>query len=110
MAAAQGPYDKALFEALRVLRKRLADEQGVPPYIVFGDATLMHMAREKPMDEGELLLISGVGKHKLQKYGEEFLDAIAEHCVGNGERAVDLDPTIYDWANSVVQVDIVRIQ
>ena len=73
----QGPYDEVLFEELRELRKRLAFEAGVPPYIVFGDATLLQMAREKPADEAALLDITGVGQHKLEKYGSEFLDSIA---------------------------------
>jgi ATP-dependent DNA helicase RecQ len=83
-AAAQGPYDQALFERLRALRKRLADAQGVPPYIVFGDATLIQMAREQPGGEAALLRISGVGQSKLEKYGAEFLKAIAEYCGHDG--------------------------
>jgi ATP-dependent DNA helicase RecQ len=79
VAAAQGPYDEALFDALRALRKRLADAQGVPPYIVFGDTTLVQMARDKPSDTAALLAITGVGQHKLQKYGREFLDVITRH-------------------------------
>ncbi len=93
-AVAQGPYDEALFEQLRTLRKQLADTQGVPPYIVFGDATLIQMAREKPTDEDQLLQISGVGQSKLEKYGDEFLDAIGEHCIASGDRAPDLDPRL----------------
>jgi ATP-dependent DNA helicase RecQ len=76
--------DEALFEELRSLRKQLADTQGVPPYIVFGDATLVQMARDKPMEAQELLAITGVGQHKLEKYGNDFLDAIAAYCVDNG--------------------------
>ena len=83
-AAGQGPYDEMLFEELRDLRKRLADEEGVPPYIVFGDATLIQMARSKPVDENELLLVTGVGQHKLEKYGSRFLDAITAYCVAAG--------------------------
>jgi ATP-dependent DNA helicase RecQ len=81
-AADHGPYDDALFQHLRALRKRLADAQGVPPYIVFGDATLIQMTRLKPMREDELLRITGVGQSKLEKYGADFLNAIAEHCRG----------------------------
>jgi ATP-dependent DNA helicase RecQ len=75
-AAGAGRYDEALFEALRALRKRLADEQGVPPYIIFGDATLVEMARERPGTPTALLAISGVGQKKLERYGEDFLAAI----------------------------------
>ena len=83
-AAGQGPYDEMLFEELRDLRKRLADKEGVPPYIVFGDATLIQMARSKPADENELLMVTGVGQHKLEKYGSRFLDAITAYCVAAG--------------------------
>lgn len=79
--AAGGPYDEALFEALRGLRKELAERQGVPPYVIFGDATLAHMARSKPRDEQEFLAIHGVGEHKLDKYGADFLDLITTHCL-----------------------------
>jgi ATP-dependent DNA helicase RecQ len=88
--------DEALFEELRNLRKQLADTQGVPPYIVFGDATLVQMARDKPVDEQELLAITGVGQHKLEKYGHDFLDAIAAYCVVNGETATHLSPALRD--------------
>jgi len=66
-----------LFEALRVLRKSIADREGVPPFVVFGDATLTEMAARRPSTAEEMLLVSGVGKHKLGKYGPEFLRAIA---------------------------------
>jgi ATP-dependent DNA helicase RecQ len=66
-----------LFEALRVLRKSIADREGVPPFVVFGDATLTEMAARRPSTVEEMLLVSGVGKHKLGKYGPEFLRAIA---------------------------------
>jgi ATP-dependent DNA helicase RecQ len=95
-SVAQGPCDEALFDELRGLRKQLADAQGVPPYIVFGDATLAQMARDKPMDEQELLAVSGVGLSKLEKYGHDFLDAIAQYCVASGETASRLTPALRD--------------
>jgi len=79
--AAHGPYDEALFDQLRELRKRLADEQGVPPYVVFGDASLIQMARDKPADDTQLLNVTGVGQHKLAKYGSDFLNSIALYGV-----------------------------
>ncbi|NNJ93685.1 MAG: DNA helicase RecQ [Halobacteria archaeon] len=79
--AAHGPYDEALFDQLRELRKRLAAEQGVPPYVVFGDASLIQMARDKPADEAQLLNVTGVGQHKLAKYGSDFLNSIALYGV-----------------------------
>jgi len=69
--------DRALFEELRALRKRLADERGVPPYVIFGDATLLEMSRRRPANEAELLDISGVGQVKLERHGVDFLAAIA---------------------------------
>ena len=79
-----GPYDELLFDQLRELRKRIADQQGVPAYIVFGDTSLVQMARDKPVDEAGLLDITGVGQTKLDKYGNDFLDAIALYGVGQG--------------------------
>lgn len=66
-----------LFETLRELRKALAEERGVPPYVIFGDATLLEMCRERPDNEAELLAVNGVGQVKLERYGAEFLAAIA---------------------------------
>ncbi len=92
--AAHGPYDEALFDQLRDLRKRIADEQGVPAYIVFGDASLIQMARDAPIDETEMLNITGVGQHKLEKYGSEFLDAIALYSMEQGSQPTDLGPVL----------------
>jgi ATP-dependent DNA helicase RecQ len=79
-AAAQKPaYDDALFQELRALRKQIADEQQVPPYVVFADATLAGMAAQMPKDKWELLKITGVGQHKLARYGDAFLRVIKEH-------------------------------
>ncbi len=69
--------NEGLFQALRALRKEIASREGVPPFVVFGDATLTEMAARRPADAEELLRISGVGQHKLGKYGAEFLRVIA---------------------------------
>ena len=69
--------DEALFQRLRVLRKSLADEAGMPPYIVFNDKTLREMVRLRPQNEEELLQVSGVGQTKLERYGEAFLEELA---------------------------------
>lgn len=73
-----------LFEVLRQLRKRLAQERGVPPYIIFSDATLEEMAARRPMQDVDLQQVSGVGERKLQLYGDAFMQAIkdfvAEHA------------------------------
>jgi ATP-dependent DNA helicase RecQ len=69
--------DLRLFETLRELRKQLAAEQGVPPYVIFGDAALVEMSRERPGNEDEFLEINGVGQVKLERHGGTFLEAIA---------------------------------
>jgi len=71
--------DTPLFDALRALRKRLADAQGKPPYVIFGDAALLDMCRLKPVDEATFLAVNGVGQAKLERYGAEFMAAIADH-------------------------------
>ncbi len=68
--------DRGLWEALRDCRKRLADEHGVPPYMVFHDATLMDMLAYRPATNEDLLAINGVGQAKLERYGEAFLAVI----------------------------------
>jgi len=68
--------DRNLWEALRDCRRRLADENNVPPYVIFHDATLMQMASEKPQSSAALLEISGVGQTKLDRYGAEFLEVV----------------------------------
>lgn len=69
--------DLRLFETLREIRKQLAQDQGVPPYVIFGDASLLEMCRERPSNEEEFLEITGVGQVKLERHGATFLEAIA---------------------------------
>ncbi len=71
-----GGTDEELFMALRALRKRIADEAGVPPYVVFPDRTLKEMALSKPSSEAELSGLYGVGRAKLARYGQAFLAVI----------------------------------
>jgi ATP-dependent DNA helicase RecQ len=70
--------DDPLFQKLRVLRKRLADAQGVPAYIVFGDQVLWSMVERRPATVAELLLVSGVGPVKAERYGAAFLQVLRE--------------------------------
>jgi ATP-dependent DNA helicase RecQ len=77
-AAAEGPFDPGLFERLRALRRRLADAEGVPAYIVFSDAVLRQMAEHRPDSRAALLALSGVGPTKLARYGDAFLEALRE--------------------------------
>ncbi|MGD9678519.1 MAG: DNA helicase RecQ [Vulcanibacillus sp.] len=68
--------DINLFEILRVIRKQLASEQNVPPFVVFSDVTLKEMSSRYPITKDDMLAISGVGTYKLEKYGDHFIMAI----------------------------------
>lgn len=78
---AEAPIDaleEELFQALRAVRRRFAEEENVPPFVIFSDATLREMAARKPRTRRELLDVSGVGKTKLERYGDAFLVAIRD--------------------------------
>ena len=77
---AQMDYDQTLFTLLRARRKELADEVGVPPYVIFSDRTLVEMAAYYPQSPERLLDISGVGQVKARQHGETFLTIIREYC------------------------------
>uniref|UniRef100_T1HNY4 DNA 3'-5' helicase n=2 Tax=cellular organisms TaxID=131567 RepID=T1HNY4_RHOPR len=74
-----GLYDRKLFAKLRKLRKAIADEGDIPPYVVFSDATLLEMADRLPVTTSELLTINGVGQRKLERFGTQFMSLIREH-------------------------------
>ena len=78
--------DHDLFDRLRELRRGLAGDRGVPPYVVFNDATLREMARSRPATSEELNQVRGVGEKKLAQYGDLFLGCIAEHVGGSQPR------------------------
>jgi len=80
--AGLGRADMELFEALRVLRREIAVELGVPPYIVCGDATLVEIARERPRTEEALLGVKGIGRHKLQQFGARLLEGVRRYEAG----------------------------
>ncbi|MFY7875127.1 MAG: RQC domain-containing protein, partial [Pirellula sp.] len=75
--------DSGLFEKLRLLRKKLAQEQNVPPFVIFGDTTLIEMSASRPSTLEGMLMISGVGNTKLNAYGQDFLDEITNYCAQN---------------------------
>ena len=77
-------YNDALFALLRQKRKELADEAGVPPYVIFSDKTLVEMAAFYPQSITSLMTISGVGQVKLRQYGESFLEVIRSYCEKHG--------------------------
>jgi ATP-dependent DNA helicase RecQ len=68
--------EREQWEALRTLRRKLAEEHAVPPYVIFPDATLLEMLRSKPASLAEMARVSGVGARKLERYGEAFLDVL----------------------------------
>ena len=77
-------YDKDLFQELRILRQQMADARNVPPFVVFGDVSLRHMAAELPLSMEEFSSIHGVGQAKLEQYGPEFLKAIRSYAESRG--------------------------
>jgi ATP-dependent DNA helicase RecQ len=78
--------DEVLFDKLRQLRKRLADERGVPPYIIFSDVSLRQIARNYPQDENAFSRISGVGEKKLAEFGALFMTEVAAHLQTNARQ------------------------
>jgi ATP-dependent DNA helicase RecQ len=79
-ATPQLETNNALLSLLRNRRKEMADEAGVPPYVIFSDRTLMEMAAYYPQSAESLLAISGVGQVKLRRFGEDFLEVIRAYC------------------------------
>ena len=77
-----GSAEESLWEALRECRLRLADQAGLPPYVVFHDATLKEFVRLRPASLDAMLRVHGVGQAKLERYGEAFLAVLAEHPPG----------------------------
>ena len=80
-----GNYDRKLFAKLRKLRKAIADEENIPPYVVFNDATLIEMAEQMPVSPSEMLSVNGVGMRKLERFGKEFMALIRAHVDGDDE-------------------------
>lgn len=82
--------DDPLFETLREVRRTIAEMAKVPPFVIFSDATLKDMCAKLPKTNEELLQVSGVGEHKLQKYGLEFIQAIRMFCEAHPERQPEM--------------------
>jgi ATP-dependent DNA helicase RecQ len=81
--------EPGLFEALRALRREIAERRGVPAYVLFSDAALREMARLRPGSAAALLAVRGVGERKLADYGRRFLECIASYC---RDHRLSLDP------------------
>jgi ATP-dependent DNA helicase RecQ len=87
--------EEALFQRLRELRKTLADRLGLPPYLIFNDATLQEMAREMPVQEREMKAISGVGQKKYEQFGEEFAAAILDFATEQAKNGAKVPRATY---------------
>lgn len=86
-------YDQKLFELLRIKRKELADKNGIPPYAVFPDKTLIEMSVFFPETPDEMLKLHGVGLRKFEKYGADFIDEVSSYCKSNNvEKKTDSRP------------------
>ena len=83
--------DEVLFARLRALRRKLADERGVPAYIIFSDVSLREMARKYPTNSVEFRRIPGVGEQKLKDFGKAFLSEIKSHSAANPRRIFSKD-------------------
>jgi ATP-dependent DNA helicase RecQ len=86
-------YNSALFALLRQKRKELADQAGVPPYVIFSDRTLIEMAAHYPQSKASLLNIAGVGQMKLNRYGEAFLEILKPYCEKHGLQELHPSPS-----------------
>ncbi len=86
--------EQALWDALRGKRRELAEEQGVAPYMIFHDATLMEMMAARPANLAALAAVSGVGARKLEAYGEAFLEVLQQHDGEDEERGDTVEATV----------------
>lgn len=88
-----------LFERLRVLRKQIADEKNIPPFVVFSDATLSDMAQKKPLNQLEMFNVSGVGEQKYRQFGEVFLKEIRDflRTIPKGSTSTGIDTFHYTF-------------
>jgi ATP-dependent DNA helicase RecQ len=80
-----------LFGLLKQVRLRFAAQEDVPAYIIFSDAVLQEMVKEKPITAEEMIQISGIGEHKMWKYGQAFLDTISNYLDGSNSKKTKAD-------------------
>ena len=85
--SAEGPGDSGLYEKLRAVRRKLADEQGVPPYVVCTNATLREMSLHQPQSREAMLKTKGMGRMRSQRFGDHFISAIAKHVGGHRQQS-----------------------
>ncbi|WP_370601017.1 DNA helicase RecQ [Pseudomonas nitroreducens] len=89
--------EREMWEALRTLRRKLAEEHSVPPYVIFPDATLLEMLRSQPTTLTAMAQVSGVGARKLERYGQAFLDVLTE-----SDKAPDTPAPVTDLRHELV--------
>lgn len=104
LKAAPLPQDE-LYEALRQKRNELAEDEGVPAYVIFSNATLRDMSRKQPRTKEDLLMVSGVGKVKRQRYGSAFLSVICRFC----EESQAQDEVSADRADEIALTETSRL-
>lgn len=102
-----------LFERLRILRYKIAQEEDIPAYLVFSDATLKEIERERPLSESDFLNISGVGQRKLEVYGDEFIAEITRFMGSKVSKPKKKDTTLvtydlYKQGKSIEEISIER--
>ncbi len=102
--------ENSLMSQLRALRKKLADEQSVPPYIVFSDASLRQMAQNRPLSADAFSKISGVGSRKLVQYGEAFTRSIRQFCQASGLEEKSPEAAITNIQAAANQTEITSTQ
>ena len=100
---------EVLWEALRSLRRKIAEEQGVPPYVIFHDATLMEMVSYQPETHEQMRRISGVGSRKLELYADAFIDVIRQH-LENDECSEDSSDEILQFHRLGMDVETIARQ
>ncbi|QTN46039.1 DNA helicase RecQ [Ectopseudomonas mendocina] len=91
-------HERDMWEALRSLRRKLAEEHSVPPYVIFPDATLLEMLRSQPSSLSEMAEVSGVGARKLERYGQAFLEVL------NGAAADAAQAPVADLRHELVSL------
>ncbi|MFA7274065.1 MAG: DNA helicase RecQ [Crocinitomicaceae bacterium] len=107
-------FNEMLFDRLRLLRKKIAVEENVPPYIIFSDATLKDMAQRTPRNTDEFELVSGVGTHKASKYGPEFIELIKaflnQNTSGKKPKESTYDKTLelFQLGKSIPEISAIR--
>ncbi|WP_061239752.1 DNA helicase RecQ [Ectopseudomonas composti] len=91
-------HEREMWEALRALRRKLAEEHSVPPYVIFPDATLLEMLRSQPSSLSEMAEVSGVGARKLERYGQAFLEVL------NGSASNEAPAPVADLRHELVSL------